>query len=409
MDAISVWANALSIPCIQLFAILFVYSIEHEGNHYSFFDTSLRWRSEWSWLLSIFCWLCCCSAWTEDGRRGAKCWVRWWIECLRLSSIDPLVSSEKEVKYCSKATKTNLGSSCLDKNLEYPISPEDLSALEKERLSVNTQPCPSNPKLKCLSTDQQSLIGAGTYGLVVRGRSKAVPFPLAIKFIKLPAKLDLVSFNTQGRYNRIDVDSLKKNQGSQTRLREAVALRLLTDYETPSVPKYVTDLDTSSYRILAMELLQGYDELSKIIDKLSSKELLVVSCQVAAIVCNLDRLGLAHDDMHERNILLARGNVNQVYLIDFGGAQFQGHLSSAGNFLKQPINLLGHLKRLAKDGLIDHIQSEEKKSSGSLCRQMENAVGNDKEAVAFDYRLLFDKYWKISQTKKKLFKCTLTK
>ena len=218
-----------------------------------------------------------------------------------------------------------------------------------------------------------------------------------------------MSFNTQGRYNRIDLDSLKRNQGSQTRLREAVALRVLTDYEIPSVPKYVTDLETSSYRILAMELLQGYDELSKIIDKLSSKDLLVVSCQIAAIVCNLDRLGLAHDDMHERNILLARGNVNQVYLIDFGGAQFQGHFSSAGNFLKQPINLLGHLKRLAKDGLIDHIQSEEKKTSGSLCSQMEKATGNDKEAIAFDYRMLFDKYWKITQTKKKLFKCVLTK
>ena len=88
-------------------------------------------------------------------------------------------------------------------------------------------------------------------------------------------------------------------------------------------------------------------ELSKIIDKLSPKEILYVSCQTAAIVCNLDKIGISHDDMHERNILIDRKNNNKVNLIDFGGAHFngkQGHFTSTSNYLKQPINLFRSFK-----------------------------------------------------------------
>jgi len=317
---------------------------------------------------------------------------------------------DDSIQSCPKPTKTNMGSSsCLERFGEFPLTNEDLKALEKTRLSVDTQPCASDRTLTCLKTNSPSLIGAGTFGVVVRGRSSSVPFPLAIKFIKLPAKLDTVSFNTQGRYNRIDLDSLKTNQGKETSLRESAALRLLTEYEIPSVPRYVIDIDTTSYRILAMELLDGFDELSKIIDKLSSKELLVVFCQISAIVCNLDRVNLSHDDLHERNILINRRNGNQVNLIDFGGAQFPGHFTSSSNFLKQPINLLGHLKRSIKDDLIDQIQSEEKKSVGQFCRQMTKFTLNEKDSMLFAHQRLFEKYSPISQTKKKLFKCSLTK
>ncbi len=258
------------------------------------------------------------------------------------------------MKYCTKATKKDIDSPCSEKNLEYPISSEDLDLLKKNSLSINTRSCSTNPSLTCLSVDRQSLIGAGTYGLVVRGRSKTVSFPLAVKFIKLSSKSDIVSFNTGGRYNRIDLNSLIENKGTEQSLREAVALRLITEYEIPSIPKYVTYFETSSYRILAMELLEGFEELSKIIDKLSAKDLLFISCQTAAIVCNLDQTGISHDDMHERNILIDRKNNNKVNLIDFGGAHFNGkhgHFTSTSNFFKQPINLLDHLKRIVKEDL----------------------------------------------------------
>jgi tRNA A-37 threonylcarbamoyl transferase component Bud32 len=322
----------------------------------------------------------------------------------------------KDNKYCTKPTKKDINLPCSDKNLEYPISSEDLDLLDKNSLSIDTQSCSTNPSLTCLSVDRRSLIGAGTYGLVVRGRSKTVHFPLAIKFIKLPSKLDVVSFNIGGRYNRIDLNSLIENKGTEKSLREAVTLRLITEYEIPSIPKYVAYFETSSYRILAMELLEGYEELSKIIDKLSTKELLFVSCQTAAIVCNLDQIGISHDDMHERNILIDRKNNNKVNLIDFGGAHFNGkheHFTSTSNFLKQPINLLGHLKRIVKEDLIDNIQSQEKKEIGRFCSMMQkittNKNDNEKESIPYDYRILFEKYWKFSQTNKKLFKCALTK
>ncbi|CAF4490999.1 unnamed protein product, partial [Rotaria sp. Silwood2] len=269
-------------------------------------------------------------------------------------------TQSNDIKYCTKPIKKGTESSCSDKILEYPISSDDLDLLKKNSLTFNTESCPSDPSLTCLSVDRQSLIGAGTYGLVVRGRSKAVHFPVAIKFIKLPTKLDIVSFNTAGRYNRIDRQSLIENRGSEKSLREAAALRLLTEYEIPSIPKYVAYIETSSYRILAMELLDGYEELSKIIDQLSSKDLIYVSCQTAAIVCNLDQIGVSHDDMHERNILVDRKNNKKVSIIDFGGAHFIGqqkHFTSTSNFLKQPINLLGHLKRIIKENLGDYIQS----------------------------------------------------
>ncbi|CAF0798138.1 unnamed protein product [Adineta ricciae] len=314
--------------------------------------------------------------------------------------------------YCLKSTKKDLGSSCSAKNLEYPVSVNELDLLKQNGLSIKTQSCPSNPSATCVSTDRQSLIGAGTYGLVVRGRSKTVSFPLAMKFIKLPTKLDLVSFNVAGRYNRIDLKSLIENKGSEQSLREAVALRLLTEYEVPLIPKYVSYLETSSYRILAMEYLDGYEELSKIIDQLSSKDLLFISCQTAAIVCNLDQIGVSHDDMHERNILVDRRNKNKVNLIDFGGAHFSlkhDHFTSTSNFFKQPINLLGHLKRLMKDDLIDKIQSHERKELGRFCSMMGKMVTSKsekyKEEVPYDYRVLFEKYWKFSQTNKKIFKC----
>jgi len=296
------------------------------------------------------------------------------------------------------------------------MSDNDLEALKKNGLTISTQSCPNNPSLTCLSLDRQSLIGAGTFGLVVRARSKTVNFPVAIKFIKLPSKLDVVSFNVAGRYSRIDLSSLSENKGAEKSLREAVALRLLTEYEIPSVPKYVAYFETSTYRILAMEFLDGYEELSKIIDKFSSKELLLISCQTAAIVCNLDQIGLSHDDMHERNILIDRKNKNRVQLIDFGGAHFngkQGHFTSASNFFKQPINLLGHLKRSIKDGLIDDIQSQEKKELGRFCSMMHKMTTSksdvEKESIPYQYRILFDRYWKFIQTNKKLFKCALTK
>lgn len=264
-----------------------------------------------------------------------------------------------------------------------------------------------------MSISRQSLIGAGTYGLVVRGQSKNVHFPVAIKFIKIPAKLDTVSFNTKGRYNQIDLTSLAENKGNEKGLREAVALRVLTENEVPSVPQYVTYFETSSYRILAMEYLDGFEELSKLIDQLSPKDLQLISCQTAAIVCNLDQLGLSHDDMHERNILINRQNKNiKVYLIDFGGAHFngkQGHFTSTSNFLKQPINFLGHLKRLIKEGLIDVIQSEEKQQLGRFCSMMQKSSNNSKENLPYHYQVLFEKYWKINQTNKKLFRCVLTK
>jgi len=322
----------------------------------------------------------------------------------------------KDIKYCTKSTKKDINSPCSDQNLEYPISSEDLDLLKKNSLSIDTQSCSTNPSLTCLSVDRRSLIGAGTYGLVVRGRSKTVNFPLAIKFIKLPSKLDIVSFNIGGRYNRIDLNSLIENKGTEKSLREAVALRLITEYEIPSIPKYVTYFETSSYRILAMELLEGYEELSKIIDKLSTKDLLFISCQTAAIVCNLDQISISHDDMHERNILIDRKNNNKVNLIDFGGAHFngkQGHFTSTSNFLKQPINLLGHLKRIVKEDLIDNIQSQEKKEIGRFCSMMQKITtsknDNEKETIPYHYRILFEKYWKFSQTNKKLFKCALTK
>ena len=315
-----------------------------------------------------------------------------------------------------KQQKKTSDSPCPSTNLEYPISSEDLDLLEKNRLSISTETCTSDPSLTCLSVNRQSLIGAGTYGLVVRGRSKTVNFPLAIKFIKLSTKFDFVSFNTAGRYSRINLDSLSENKGTEKSLREAVALRLITEYEIPSIPKYIAYFETPSYRILAMELLQDYEELSKIIDKLSSKELLYISCQTAAIVCNLDQINLSHDDMHERNILVNRRNNNKVNLIDFGGAYFngkQGHFTSTGNFLKQPINLLGHLKRIVKEDLIDNIQSQEKKEIGRFCSMMQKLISSknddEKEAIPYDYRILFEKYWKFNQTNKKLFKCALTK
>ncbi|CAF4703650.1 unnamed protein product, partial [Rotaria magnacalcarata] len=80
----------------------------------------------------------------------------------------------------------------------------------------------------------------------------------------------------------------------------------ITEYEIPSIPKYVAYIETASYRIVAMELLNGFEELSKIIDELSPKQLTFISCQTAAIVCNLDQIGVSHDDMHERNILIDR-------------------------------------------------------------------------------------------------------
>lgn len=329
-------------------------------------------------------------------------------------STDFGTKQSKEIKYCTKPTKKDVN--CSDKNLEYPISVDDLEALKKNSLTISTQSCPTNPSLTCLSLDRQSLIGAGTYGLVVRAQSKAVSFPIAIKFIKLPSKLDIVSYNVAGRYDRIDLKSLVENKGTEKSLREAVALRLLTEYEIPSVPKYVAYFETSAYRILAMEYLDGYEELSKIIDKFSAKELLSISCQTAAIVCNLDQIGVSHDDMHERNILIDRKNNNRVQLIDFGGAHFngkQGHFTSTSNFFKQPINLLGHLKRSVKDDLIDSIQSQEKKELGRFCSMMQKMTtsksDNDKETIPYQYRLLFDKYWKFIQTNKKLFKCALTK
>jgi predicted Ser/Thr protein kinase len=162
-----------------------------------------------------------------------------------------------------------------------------------------------------------------------------------------------------------------------------------------------------------MEYLEGYEELSKIIDKLSAKDLLHISCQTAAIVCNLDQIGISHDDMHERNILIDRKNNNKVHLIDFGGAHFNGkhgHFTSASNFFKQPINFLGHLKRLVKEDLIDTIQSEEKKEMGRFCSMMGRFVtNNNKETIPYNYKILFEKYWKFNQTNKKLFKCILTK
>jgi predicted Ser/Thr protein kinase len=326
-----------------------------------------------------------------------------------------LICLAKDSQYCTKPTK-DINSPCFEKNLEYLISSEDLEFLKKNSLSVNTRSCSTNPSLTCLSVDRQSLIGAGTYGLVVRGRSKTIQFPLAIKFIKLPSKLDIVSFNTGGRYNHIDLNSLIENKGTEKSLREAVALRLITEYEIPSIPKYVAYFETSSYRVLAMELLEGYEELSKIIDKLSTKDLLFISCQTAAIVCNLDQTGISHDDMHERNILIDRKNNNKVTLIDFGGAHFngkQGHFTSASNFLKQPINLLSHLKRTMKDDLIDSIQSQEKKEMGRFCSMMQKITTSktdaEKETIPYHYRILFEKYWKFSQTNKKLFKCILTK
>lgn len=288
--------------------------------------------------------------------------------------------------------------------------------MKANSLTVNTQACSSNPTLTCLSVDRKSLIGAGSYGLVVRGQSKAVHFPVAIKFMKPTSKLDSVSFNNGGRYNHIDLDSLIANNGKQKSLREAVALRLITEYEIPSIPKYVTYFETSSYRILAMELLEGYEELSKIIDNLSTKDLLSVSCQTAAIVCNLDRISVSHDDMHERNILVDRKNNKRVNLIDFGGAQFVGnqkHFTSTSNFLKQPINLFGHLRRIIKEDIIDNIQSQEKKTIGQLCAMMDKITtaktDEEKETIPYFYRLLFEKYWKFSQTNKKLFKCALIK
>ncbi|CAF0767612.1 unnamed protein product [Rotaria sordida] len=326
-------------------------------------------------------------------------------------------TQSNDIKYCTKPIKKGAESSCFDKKLEYPISSEDCDLLEKNSLKFNTQSCPSDPSLTCLSVDHQSLIGAGTYGLVVRGRSKTVHFPLAIKFMKLPTKLGTVSFNTVGRYNRIDLQSLIENKGNEKGLREAVALRLITEYEIPSIPKYVAYIETSSYKILAMELLEDYEELSKIIDKLSSKDLIYISCQTAAIVCNLDRIGISHDDMHERNILINRKNNNKVNLIDFGGANFidkqQKHFTSTNNFLKQPINLLGHLKRIIKEDLGDYIQSQEKKQHGYFCSMMEKIITSkndeEKEAIPYYYRILFEKYWKFSQTNKKIFKCALTK
>lgn len=317
-----------------------------------------------------------------------------------------------ELNYCRKATK-DINSPCFEKNLEYPISVEDLQLLKQNSLSIETQSCPNNPSLTCVSISRQSLIGAGTYGLVVRGQSKNVHFPVAIKFIKIPAKLDIVSFNIKGRYNHIDLNSLAENKGNEKSLREAVALRLLTEYEVPSVPKYVAYFETSSYRILAMEFLDGYEELSKLIDQLPPKDLQLISCQTATIVCNLDQLGVSHDDMHERNILINRQNGNiKVYLIDFGGAHFngkQGHFTSTSNFFKQPINFLGHLKRLIKEDLIDLIQSQEKKEVGRFCSMMQKYTNNDKVNLPYHYQVLFDKYWKISQTNKKLFKCVLNK
>ena len=320
-----------------------------------------------------------------------------------------IYAAKDDFNHCKRPTGNDLKSSCSDKILEYPVTSDDLAQLQKNDLSVQTYACPSNASSTCLSIDRKAIIGSGTFGLVVRGRSKLVHFPLAVKFIKLPAKLDLVSFNTQGRYHRIDRDSLALNRGSETSLREAVALRLLTEYEIPSVPKYVAYIETSSYRILAMEYLDGYEELSKIIDKLSAKELLAVSCQVAAIVCNLDRIGVAHDDMHERNILIDRKKSNRVSLIDFGGAQFSGphgHFTSASNFLKQPINLLGHVKRLLRDDLLDNIQSQEKQEMGRFCSQLDK---RDRETIPYHYQVLTEKYWPMTQIKKNLFKCTLSK
>ncbi|CAF5126110.1 unnamed protein product, partial [Rotaria magnacalcarata] len=190
----------------------------------------------------------------------------------------------------------------------------------------------------------------------------------------------------------------------------------ITEYEIPSIPKYVAYIETASYRIVAMELLNGFEELSKIIDELSPKQLTFISCQTAAIVCNLDQIGVSHDDMHERNILIDRKNNNKVSLIDFGGAQFinkQKHFTSTSNFLKQPINLIGHLKRIIKGDLIDYIQSQEKKELGYFCSMMEKITTskseNEKETIPYYYRSLFEKYWKFNQTNKKLFKCTLTK
>ena len=345
-------------------------------------------------------------------------WERYEVSERRVRSFpnDTSYAVENDLNHCQRPSGNDLKSSCPGKAREYPVTSEDLAQLKKNDVFVTTYPCPSNVSSTCLSIDRQAIIGAGTFGLVVRGRSKLVHFPLAVKFIRLPAKLDLVSFNTQGRYHRIDRDSLALNHGSETSLREAVALRLLTEYEIPAVPKYVAYIETSSYRILAMEYLDGYEELSTIIDQLSAKELLAVSCQAAAIVCNLDRIGVAHDDMHERNILIDRKKSNRVALIDFGGAQFSGqhgHFTSASNFLKQPINLLGHVKRLVRDDLLDNIQSQEKQEMGRFCSQLDKLAASknerDKETIPYHYQVLTDKYWPITQIKKNLFKCTLSK
>lgn len=317
---------------------------------------------------------------------------------------------ESKVNVCAKPNGKNAGvSSCLDKFVEFVVTEEDLKSLQKANIKVKTENCRSSSGSICLSSDSQSLIGAGAHGLVVRGTSSTVPFGLAVKFLKASSKIDFVSFDVQGRYRRIELESLKKNLGKEKGLRESVALRLLTEFEISSVPRFVTEIETKTYRILAMELIENSDELSRNLEKFSAKELTGIFCQISSVVCNFDRISLGHDDLHERNILINRKNSQEITIIDFGGASFSGQLSSARNLLKQPINLLSNLKRFLKDLSIDRIQSAEKISPGKFCSQLEKSTLNKPDELDYDYRILFTKHCKFQQKKNTFFKTILNK
>ncbi|CAF1034234.1 unnamed protein product [Didymodactylos carnosus] len=297
---------------------------------------------------------------------------------------------------------------------EFPLSFSDLKLLKDQGITLNTAPChaDSTSQEQCvISLDKQYYIGSGSYGVVVKAApSSKSPFPIAVKVLKPNKKLDFVSFNTIGRYQKIDINSI--GNGKEKALREAVALRLLTEAQVQAVPKYVTYVETTQYKILSMQYLTNFKELSKTIDKFGPAELNSIACQTASIVCNMDSVQVYHDDMNERNILVDLSTL-EVNIIDFGQAKLgatelsRHHFTSGSNFLKQPVNFLSKLKQLNGQRfskLLDDIQSKERKELGSFCKQVKLYVSSS-ESVEGTYKELFDKYWKVTK-KNNQFKCS---
>ncbi|CAF0743819.1 unnamed protein product [Didymodactylos carnosus] len=331
---------------------------------------------------------------------------------LQISVRDDHRKQSKNAAKCSQ--NSFVPSSIIENNLQFPLTQNDFKSLISEELVVATVPCSTNETQLCLSLDKNSFIGSGSYGIVVRAGCNKVTYPVAVKFLKpqLVHKLEIVTYTVTGRYNRIDPNTIGSiNKVSTSKEQGLLALQILTEANVQSVPKYVTYIETDSYKILVMELFVGFQELSKIIDTLKSTEYNYIACQVAAISCNMDMAQVYHDDMNERNILVDF-NTFDVNLIDFGGTQMgpnehdKHHFTSASNFLKQPIQLLSSLKRVNGQKfstLLDNIQSQERKVLGTFCKMMDIYTKSSNNETNH-YNELFTKYWKIIK-KSKQFKC----